>query len=339
MRSRDGAADSLQNTYRGFGILMACWAWDRFPYWWDYPVWSRGYTCRDSRQTWWDLWWNHLLRMWHDWHYTEGWGSFGTITVAVLAIISSALYNRRTLRQAREVANATLALTRQQRADSRGDVLRQELARWLILVSQIEHTCAELLRRILNTNLQNDENGDPLDDAEIKHRANTLRLSVRQGLSELITNYDTQRLQIHMLDSSETLLGSIHLITQAIVGKRQILNNLIDVLHRSANLTPEEQQQNPHANFLAGSFAWAQDHQYTRQIHVSRGDLTYYVTSLLNPAAVGTVERVLHMYPNVLQRLGPTSVILPNHHQEQRQQPEPQPPQPRTAPPGPPTQP
>ncbi|OMC26417.1 hypothetical protein A5738_02895 [Mycobacterium colombiense] len=277
--------------------------------------------------------------MWHDWHYTEGWGSLGTVTVAIMAIIVSAWYNRRTLRQARTVANATLALTRRQRADSRGDVLRTELARWLILVSQIEQTCAELLRRILNTNHQTDENGDPLDAAEIHRRLNELTVVVRQELSQPLTAYDTQRLQLHMLESDETVLTNIHFITQAIVGKRQILNNLIDVLHRNANLTPGEKQQNPHANFLAATFAWAQDHQYTRQIHYARGDLTYYVTSRLNPATVGTVERVLRQWPNVLERLGPTSVIIPNHQQQQRQQPEPPPPQPPTAPPGPPTPP
>jgi hypothetical protein len=269
--------------------------------------------------------WHHLLRLLHDWHFTMGWGSLGTITVAVLAIGVSARYNRRTLRQSRAIADTTLALNVQQRADSRGDVLRQELARWLTLVSQIEQTCAELLRRILNTNIQTYENGDPLDAAEIHARLRELTPVVRQALSEPLTAYDTQRLQIHMLNSDETVLTNIHFITQAIIGKRQILNGLIDVLHRNADLTPEEQQQNPHAGFIATTFAAAQDHQYTRQINVARGDLTYYVTSRLNPEAVGTVERVLQQWPDVLERLGPTHVWFPNQQVQQQQQPEPPP--------------
>jgi hypothetical protein len=182
-------------------------------------------------------------------------------------------------------------------------------------VSQIEQTCADLLRRILN--VPTEDNGAPLDAAEIHAKLRELTLVVRQDLSEPLTAYDTQRLQIHMLDSDETVLTNIHFITQSIVGKRQLLNNLIDVRHRNANMTPEEQQQNPHANFLAGTFAWAADHQLTSQITSARGDLTYYVTSRLNPQAVGTVERVLQQWPDVLQRLGPTHVIIPNHQQHE----------------------
>jgi hypothetical protein len=249
------------------------------------------------------------------WHYTEGWGNLGTITVAVLAIVSSALYNRRTLRQSRTIADTTLALTRQQRADSRGDVLRTELARWLILVDQIEQTCAELLRRILNAPV--DENGQPLDADQIHARLRELTSVVRQELSELLTTYQTQRLQIHMLDSDPTVLTNIHFITEAINGKRQLLFGLIDMLHQNANMTTEEQQQNPNANFLTTAIAWGQDHQYTRQIYYSRGDLTHYVTSRFNPAAMATVQRMLQQWPNVLQRLGPTSVIYPNQQQQQ----------------------
>jgi hypothetical protein len=81
--------------------------------------------------------------MWHDWHYTPGWGFLATIVFGIGALAVAAL----TLRQARAIADDTLALARQQRADMRGDVLRTELARWLTVVSEIERTCAELLRR------------------------------------------------------------------------------------------------------------------------------------------------------------------------------------------------
>ena len=158
---RHEATDGAHDIHRGCGIVVASWGWGRSPYWWDYPNSWPPHICRDWGQLWWDLWWNYLLRMLHDWHYTQGWGSLGTITVAVLAIISSALYNRRTLRQARAIADDTLALATQQRADTRGDVLRTELARWLTVVSEIERTFAELFRRTSETNLQTDENDNP----------------------------------------------------------------------------------------------------------------------------------------------------------------------------------
>jgi hypothetical protein len=107
--------------------------------------------------------WHHLLHMWHDWHYTPGWGFLATIVFGIGTLVVA----RQTLRQARAIADDTLALNRQQRADTRGDVLRVELARWLTVVSEIEQTCAELLSRTEQTNLQKDENDNPLDAAEI----------------------------------------------------------------------------------------------------------------------------------------------------------------------------
>ena len=171
-------------------------------------------------ETWWDLWWRPVLRVWHAWHYTGGWGSLGTIAVAVLAIISSALYNRRTLRQARVIADDTLALTRQQRADTRGDVLRTELARWLTVVSAIEWACADLLRRTREINVQTDEN-ETIDDAEIIRRARQLKSAVSQELSGPLGNYNTQLTQIRMLTADEIVLTNIHFITQSINGKRR----------------------------------------------------------------------------------------------------------------------
>ncbi len=317
-------------------MTTACWGWGRSPYWWD--SWWPPHTCRGWGrtwgQTWWDLWWKALLRMWHDWHYTEGWGNLGTITVAAIAIISSALYNRRTLRQARAIADATLALTRRQRADTRGDVLRTELSRWLTVVSEIERTFAELFRRTWETNrhLQTDENDNPLDAAEIRRRVSKLKSAVSQELSGPLTNYDTQRTQIHMLTADEIIVTNMHFITQAIIGKRQNLNKLIDTLHVNANRTPDEEQR----DFLGAMIlAPAQDHQYNRQITASRGDLINHVIASFNPAAVRTAARVIRNYPDVLQQLQPTSVIVPQPQPQPQPQPR-QPPPPQPQPPQPP---
>lgn len=314
-----------RDPHRRCGIVTACWGWGRSPYWSNYPNSWPPHTCRARGQTlgetWWDLWWSPVLRVWHAWHYTEGWGSLGTIAVAVLAIISSALYNRRTLRQARVIADDTLALTRQQRADTRGDVLRTELARWLTVVSAIEWTCADLLRRTREINVQTDEN-ETIDDAEIIRRARQLKSAVSQELSGPLGNYNTQLTQIRMLTADEIVLTNIHFITQSINGKIQILNTLIDTVFIHASRTHEEQQRE-HQNFVvAVLFAPAQDIQYNRQITVSRTDLINYIVASFNPAAVGTAARVLRNYPNVLQRLQPTSIVIPS-----QQQPPPQPPQ------------
>jgi hypothetical protein len=225
------------------------------------------------------------------------------------------LYNRRTLRQSRAIADATLALNTQQRADSRGDVLRQELARWLTLVSEIKWLCGDLLRRIREINIPKDAN-DTLDDAEISRRARALRSAVGQELSTPLTNYDTQRTQIHMLTADEVIVTNMHFITQAIVGKRQILMNLINTVQIHANRTPDEQQQEHQNYVLAVLFAPMQDHQYTRQITASRGDITNYIIARFNPAAFGTATRVIRNYPDVLGSLQPMSVIIPPQQPE-----------------------
>lgn len=216
---------------------MACCGLRRYPCWWNYPNSWPPHTCGGWGPTWgekwWDLWWAPLLHVWRDWHwhYTEGWGSLGTITVAILAIIVSALYNRR-----------TLALATQQRTDTRGDVLRTELAAWLTLVGEIEWTCADLLRRIRQMTVKTDEN-DTLDDAEVIRRARKLKSSVRQELSEPLRNYNTQLAQIQMLTADEIIVTNIHFITQAMTGKTQLLDRWIDMVINHANRTPEEQQQ------------------------------------------------------------------------------------------------
>ena len=109
------------------------------------------------------------------------------------------------------------------------------------------------------------------------------------------------------------------------------MNTLIDTVFIHASRTPEEQKRE-HQNFvLAVLFAPAQDIQYNRQITVSRTDLINYIVASFNPAAVGTAARVFRNYPNVLQRLQPISVFIP----QQQQPPPPQPPQEQPQPPPP----
>jgi hypothetical protein len=101
---------------------------------------------------------------------------------------------------------------------------------------------------------------------------------------------------------------------------------LIDTLHVNANRTPNEREREERNFMGAVALAPAQDYQYTRQITASRADLMNYVIARFNPAAVGTAARVIRNYPNVLQQLGPTSVIVPP--QQPPEPPQPQPPEP-----------
>jgi len=248
--------------------------------------------------------------------YTPGWGSLGTVTVAILAIIFSARYNRR-----------TLALNAQNRADSRGDVLRQELAQWLTLVSEIEWLCGDLLNRIREINIPSNPS-EVVDDAEILRRARRLRSVVGQELSTPLRNYDTQRTQIHMLTADPIIMGNMHLITQAIIGKRQILANPLNTIQTHANRTPADQQRQRQNYTMAVLFAPMLDHQYTRQITASRGDITNHIIARFNPAAFGTAAQVIRAYPDVLGGLQPTTVIIPPQQSQQPPQRPPQPPQP-----------
>ena len=194
-------------------------------------------------------------------------------------------------------------------------------------MSEIEWLCGDLLRRIREINIPRDAN-DTLDDAEIARRARALRSAIGQELSTPLRNYDTQRTQIHMLTADQIILTNIHLITQAIIGKRQLLINLITTVQIHFNRTPDEQQQE-HQNFvLTVLFAPAQDYQYTRQITASRGDITNYIIARFNPAALGTAARVFRNYPDVLGALGPTSVIIPPHQQQPQPPQQPEPPEP-----------
>lgn len=100
-------------------------------------------------------WWHHVnpTQWWTDWHYTDGWGSLGAIVVAILAIIVSAWFNRRTLQQSRILGDETISVTKQQRADLRSDVLRKELAQWLTMVSQVETVCGNCYG-VFNTSIK-----------------------------------------------------------------------------------------------------------------------------------------------------------------------------------------
>ncbi|MUL46484.1 hypothetical protein FZI85_07870 [Mycobacterium sp. CBMA293] len=286
--------------------------------WWGY--WATWWYHQWGYDTWWyhqwghwATWWyhDHLWHWWHVWHYTDGWGSLGTITVAILAILVSARYNRRTLGQARAIGDATVDVMRKQRADQRSDVLRTELARWLTVVSEIERAAADMLRRIHGLNLAHDNPGGSLDIAEIDRRVSEVKSAVRESISEPLANYATQGTQIQMLTADEGVLANMHFITQAIVGKTQNLNSLIDTIHTYAKQTPDEQRQERLNYTFASVLAAAQDYQYTRQINASRSDLINHVMGRFNPAAVETVARVNRKYPNVLQELQPMSIIRP----------------------------
>jgi hypothetical protein len=271
--------------------LMSLWGWGHGPPWWE----------RAAR------WWyhDHLWHWWHVWHLTE---AQGTVTVAIMAILVSTWWNWRTLLQARRIADDTLGLGRQQRADLRGDVLRTELSRWLTVVSEVERTSGQMLRRIQMTNMQQDENGNPVDVAEINRMANALKSAIQHDISEPLTNYATQATQIQMLTADETIWTNVHFITQSILGKSRNLNTLIDIIAKNARRPPDEQARELWNYLVDVGVAVGQDKQYTIQINVARSDLINYVIVRFNPTAVMTAARVRHNFPNVLEQLQPTNV-------------------------------
>lgn len=268
--------------------------------WWEYPL------C-------WLYWWlEHVVRWWHNWHYTDGWGNLGTIAVAILAILASAWYNRRTLRQARVLGDATISLTKQQRADLRYDVLRKELSQWLTMVSEVERACGELLRRLQEIDSHTEYGGSPLVEfVDVGGPSiGALHSIVGQAIFEPMTNLTTQGIQIQMLTADYTVLANIHLITQGINGKVQNLYALLGNASKHANLTSDE-KANDNEYLMSAVLAIAQDYQYTRQIAVSRADLMAYVIRRFNPAAVGALARVYQEFPDVIGNLQPTSIFRP----------------------------
>lgn len=257
----------------------------------------------------WNRWWyhDHLAQWWHDWHYTDGWGSLGTILVAVLAILASVWYNRRTLRQARVLGDATITITKQQRADLRYDVLRKELAQWLTMVSEVERLCGDLLRRVQEIDSRAELGGSPhvhLVDVG-GPSVGALHSVVGQTIAEPFTNLTTQGIQIQMLTADYSILVNLHFITQAIIGKIQILYGL------AANATMGRSTEDENYTF-AIIMAIAQDYQFTRQIRVAQTDLMRYVIQRFNPAAVPALARVYSDHPDVIGFNRPTSIWRPS---------------------------
>ena len=247
-----------------------------------------------------------LLQVWHEWHYTDGWGSLGTITVATIAILASIWYNRRTLGQAQTLGSATIAITNQQRTDLRYDVLRKEISQWLTMVSEVERVCGELVRRLQEIDSIDDYGGSPLvefvdvDGPSI----GALHSLIGRNIHEPMTNLTTQGIQIQMLTSEYSVLVNMHLITQALIGKIQNLYAMPEKVRKNANSPAGDC-----SNFFPVFLAIAQDYQYTRQINVSRADLMAYVIRRFNPAAVGALVRVHREFPDVIGNLQPTGIF------------------------------
>lgn len=257
-------------------------------------------------------WWLHLLHFWQDWHYTAGWGSFGTITVAILALITSAWYNRRTLRQSRALGDASIALARQQRTDLRSDVLRKELAQWLTMVSEVERVCGELLRRLQNVDSTTDFEASPLFHVVDVGgpSVGAMHSIIGQTLAEPMTNLNSQTIQLQMLTADYSVLVNVHFIMEAIRGKIQGLYALSQMANSSAVASPYE-SAGGEPYYLAAMMAMMQDHQYTRQIVWSRTDLMSHIIQRFNPAAVGALQRVYREHPDVIGHLQPTNILRP----------------------------
>ncbi|MCV7069443.1 hypothetical protein MJO55_23615 [Mycolicibacterium rufum] len=266
------------------------WGWQRTDPWWTIAI---------------RLWFHkYPLKWWHDWHYTDGWGSFGTILVAALAILASIWYNRRTLFQAQVIGAATIAITKQQRDDLRYDVLRKELAQWLTMVSEVERLCGELLRRLQESDSYTRSGPSPhahyVDVGGPSIGA--LHSIVGQTISEPFTNLTTQGIQIQMLTADYSILVNLHFITQAIIGKVQLLYGL------AANATVNQNSDDTFAIFMI----IAQDYQFTRQIRWAQADLMKHVIQRFNPKAVGALQRVWREHPDVIGFNQPLSVWRPS---------------------------
>lgn len=260
-------------------------------------------------------WWHHVnpTQWWTDWHYTDGWGSLGAIVVAILAIIVSAWFNRRTLQQSRILGDETISVTKQQRADLRSDVLRKELAQWLTMVSQVETVCGELLRRLQHVDPSTDfKEGSPLFHVVDVGgpSVGALHSIIGQALAEPMTNLNSQTIQIQMLTADYSVLVNVHFVMEAIRGKIQGLYALSEKAKTSTGESPYESTDGE-PYYLAAMMAMMQDYQYTRQIVWARTDLMAHIIRRFNPAAVGALERVYREHPDVVGHLQPTNILRP----------------------------
>jgi hypothetical protein len=89
------------------------------------------------------------------WHYTAGWGTLATLIVAILALISSMLFNTVAAVFTVVTLRRTAAQFRQGRLDARNDKLRQEIAAYNAAAgerqSQLDiylHRVGELVRAL-----------------------------------------------------------------------------------------------------------------------------------------------------------------------------------------------
>lgn len=105
-----------------------------------------------------------------------------------------------------------------------------------------------------------------------------------------------------MLTADYSILVNLHFITQAIIGKVQLLYGL------AANATVNQNSDDTFAIFMI----IAQDYQFTRQIRWAQADLMKHVIQRFNPKAVGALQRVWREHPDVIGFNQPLSVWRPS---------------------------
>jgi hypothetical protein len=187
-------------------------------------------------------WWEWLpWDMWDDFPPSIAWGNIATVTVAIAAIVVSAIFNRRTLRlsadqseQSHKDARGALDLAREQfeqrRRDEVDDKLRVEVATYLSAVNEREQQLGALLKQVtrISDQAQTQRQGDSQPDAaDVDRLVNEINMALSDTVSLLYRRIGIQSVVIAMLTTEQGIMKPVNQIQTSVNKQRDGLRGFV----------------------------------------------------------------------------------------------------------------
>ena len=142
--------------------------------------------------------------MFDSWYYTPGWGALGTVTVAVIALITGVAFNIVTLRRAKTYAT-------QSRQDAKVDKLRTELATYISDIEECRRQSRKLGQRLTELSQAALDSDSLADD----YKANSQR-AFQEIMSDIHDRLAIRSLVLMMLTADEEILRRVSRIEKVI---------------------------------------------------------------------------------------------------------------------------
>lgn len=204
------------------------------------------------------------------WHWTPGWGNLSTVLVAVAAIVVSAWYNRRTLRNANTIFNQgridANAMFNQGRIDARNAEFREEIAGLMSASGESKYQQIVFLKKFR-------ESTSELDDKTPEQRDALMR-TLKADFSEVLGDA-YNRIGVHMisaklllLNDDQTILGHLKEIEDLSDAQQEYIDSLIESVSLGDPSTVMDEDKERERNSL---------------LEIGKGNLLMYLVNVWEP--------------------------------------------------------